>query len=252
MHVDVIVLAGGRSSRLDGVAKASLVVGSTTLLQRAVEAGRGAVAVGEGGSPGTGGRVVVVGPDDETTALGDTLRDPRASSCAVLRTREAPPFGGPAAGIAAGLAALSGPPAPAAAGPAAARAPLVAVIACDHPRVDRALPAVLAAVLRDGADESIDAWAARGRDDRLQPLLAVYRRAALDRRVAAVRRERAHGLDGASMRTLTEGLTFAPVPVPTVDTADIDTWADAARFDATPPTASVAAGDHPTHSGGAR
>ena len=293
MHVDVIVLAGGRSSRLDGVAKASLVVDGTTLLQRAVEAGLTAIAVGADAAPGAGaargegGRLVVVGPDDDSTALGDIHHGALGSSGAVLRTRETPPFGGPAAGIAAGLAALAPGPAPAAGTlldrafatpPGTAAAPLVAVIACDHPRVDRALPVVLAAALRDSAGEFIDAWVACGSDERSQPLLAVYRRAALDGRVAAVRRERPQGVDGASVRTLIEGLTLTSVPVPIDDTADIDTWADAARFGATPPTASVvarfgatpptapvaagfggtpptasvAAGDHPTHSGGSR
>ncbi len=332
MHVDVIVLAGGRSSRLDGVAKASLVVGGATLLQRAVVAGLGALAVGadaapgsrgrfradaapgeggwfgadaapgtggrhgmdaapgEGGRPGAdaatggggrlgmdavlgeGGRLVVVGPDDETTALGDILRDPRLAGGMLLRARETPPFGGPAAAIAAGLAALGGAPTPGPepepapeAVPGAALAPFVAVIACDHPRVEHALPLVLAA-LRDRAEESIDAWMAQGEDPpplalvaqnarithdestlrdqhqgRLQPLLAVYRRASLDRRVNALRRERPGGLDGASVRQLIDGLALLPVRVPTADTADIDTWADAARFGAQPPTASAAA-----------
>ncbi|QJU55059.1 NTP transferase domain-containing protein [Herbiconiux sp. KACC 21604] len=271
MHVDVIVLAGGRSSRVDGVAKASLVVGGATLLQRAVVAGLGAIAVGAAGAapgvgaePGGGGRLVVVGPDDETTALGDVLRDPRLAGGMLLRARETPPFGGPAAAIAAGLAALRRSPEPTP-GRGTAVGPFVAVIACDHPRVEHALPLVLAA-LRDRAEESIDAWMAQGEDPpplalvaqnarithdestlrdqhqgRLQPLLAVYRRASLDRRVNALRRERPGGLDGASVRQLIDGLALLPVRVPTADTADIDTWADAARFGAQPPTASDAA-----------
>ncbi|MBD8537305.1 molybdenum cofactor guanylyltransferase, partial [Plantibacter sp. CFBP 13570] len=57
MSVDAIILAGGRSSRLGGVAKASLLRDGRTLLQLAIDAARAA-----------GGRVVVVGPEVGTTA----------------------------------------------------------------------------------------------------------------------------------------------------------------------------------------
>ncbi|MDR7304426.1 molybdenum cofactor guanylyltransferase [Haloactinomyces albus] len=96
----VIILAGGRGSRLGGVDKAAVRVGGSSLLDRTLEA---ACA----GKP-----VVVVGP--------------RVSDREVVWTREDPPGSGPLAGLAAGLRQV----------PAAAE--LVAVLAVDHPHLTRA------------------------------------------------------------------------------------------------------------------
>lgn len=85
MLLDAIVLAGGRSSRLGGSPKAELLVEGRRLVDIAVEA---ALAAGCR-------HVVVVGPD----ALAPL-------PTAVALTRENPPFGGPAAALAAGLTAL--------------------------------------------------------------------------------------------------------------------------------------------------
>jgi molybdopterin-guanine dinucleotide biosynthesis protein A len=75
-----ILLTGGAGRRLGGADKASIDVGGMTLFDRAVSA--------------TAGRpVIVVGPPPRTEA-------------AVVVTRENPPGGGPAAGVAAGVAAL--------------------------------------------------------------------------------------------------------------------------------------------------
>ena len=81
--LDAIILAGGRSSRLGGSPKAELVIGSRRLVDIAVDAAAAADAR----------RTVVVGPDDLVAAP-------------LITTREQPPFGGPVAGLAAGLAAL--------------------------------------------------------------------------------------------------------------------------------------------------
>ncbi len=54
MDFDAVILAGGRSSRLGGSPKAGLVIGGQTLLERALQAARGALAM------------VVVGPDPGT------------------------------------------------------------------------------------------------------------------------------------------------------------------------------------------
>ncbi|MCP3424581.1 nucleotidyltransferase family protein [Rothia sp. AR01] len=91
-----IVVAGGRSSRLGGAEKASLSVDGTPLVDHALAALRGV-------SP-----LVLVGPEH--------LRRP-----GVELTREDPPFGGPAAALAAGLRAVDG-------------AELVWLLACDLPR----------------------------------------------------------------------------------------------------------------------
>jgi len=79
---DAIVLAGGRASRLGGVAKADLVVDGRTLLERTLDAVAGAATL------------VVVGDADV----------PRA-----VVVQEEPRFAGPAAAIGAGLAAVTSP-----------------------------------------------------------------------------------------------------------------------------------------------
>ena len=78
--LDAIILAGGRASRLGGVAKPLLEVGGRPLLTLAVDAAADAGAL----------RIVVAAPP-----LRD---DPR-----VRWVREDPPFGGPVAGIVAAL-----------------------------------------------------------------------------------------------------------------------------------------------------
>ncbi|CCH30410.1 NTP transferase domain-containing protein [Actinosynnema sp. NPDC047251] len=116
---DAVILAGGRGSRLGGVDKATVRVGDRTLLEHALDAVRGA------------GRVVVVGPEKDVPG--------------VLWTREDPPGGGPAAGVAAGLRHV--------------RADVVVVLAVDQPgvtssTVERLLAAGAPAVLVDEGGRS--------------------------------------------------------------------------------------------------
>lgn len=197
MSVDAIILAGGRSSRLGGVAKASLLRGGRTLLQLAVDAARAA-----------GGRVVVVGPEARTTAP-------------VRFVRERPVFGGPAAAIAAGLDALRD-------GVAAEGPTQVAVLACDMPDAAPALAAVLEAA---ATGTGTDGWVAVDDSGREQSLLAVYHREALERRVAALRASQPSGdLAGVSVRQLLAGLVLRQVPIPDGGSADVDTWADATEL----------------------
>jgi len=73
---DAIVLAGGKAERLGGTAKADLVIGASTLLERTVAAVRGAE------------RIVIA---------GEAVMD----GC--ITAPEPEPFGGPVAGIAAAL-----------------------------------------------------------------------------------------------------------------------------------------------------
>ncbi|WP_285026998.1 NTP transferase domain-containing protein [Plantibacter sp. ME-Dv--P-122b] len=217
MSVDAIILAGGRSSRLGGVAKASLLRDGRTLLQLAIDAARMA-----------GGRIVVVGPALETTAP-------------VRFVREHPAFGGPAAAVAAGLEAPHDDV-------AAEGLAQVAVLACDMPDAAPALAAVLdaATVDADTADADIDGWVAVDDSGREQPLLAVYRRESLERRVAALRATQPSGdLAGVSVRQLLAGLVLRQVPIPDGGSADVDTWADATELgvvtavESTAPTAST-------------
>ena len=201
MSVDAIILAGGRSSRLGGVAKASLLRDGRTLLQLAIDAARAA-----------GGRVVVVGPEARTTAP-------------VRFVRERPVFGGPAAAIAAGLDALRD-------GVADEGPTQVAVLACDMPDAAPALAAVLdAAAAAAATGTEADGWVAVDDSGREQSLLAVYRREALGGRVAALRASQPSGdLAGVSVRQLLAGLVLRQVPIPDGGSADVDTWADATEL----------------------
>lgn len=186
---DAVVLAGGRAERL-GTPKPGVVVGGRPLLEHALAATAGA------------GRTVVVGPDE--------LADPARYTL----TREDPPFGGPVAGIAAGLGALPGPDDGAAA--------WVLVLACDVPRAAEAVPALLAAARRR-ADE-VAVHAVRG--GREQWLVGLYERAALADALAEL-----PTVHGASVRRLLAGLPALAVPDDDGATDDVDTWEDAREQD---------------------
>ncbi len=231
MVFDAIVLAGGRSSRLSGTPKAELVYRRQTLVARTVDAASRAR------------RVVVVG-DVAVHAATEPLFG------RVLLTREVPPFGGPAAGIAAGamMLAASGSTAdgPAADGPVASE--FTMVLACDMPDVDAAVPILLDALLaalslKPGTDGviAIDA------ELHPQPLAALYRTAKLGE--ALSRHRRSGTLDGLSARTLISGLQLVPVPVPIGSTDDVDTWADAAKFGIREPSLTPAQPLTPTPEG---
>lgn len=190
---DAVVLAGGRSRRLGSVPKAGLVVDGRTLLERTLEAVR------------TARTIVVVGPEPAAGL-------PQG----VLSCREDPPFGGPAAGLATGLAAL--PP----------DAEAVAVFACDMPQAAALIPVLTAAF-----EASVDGVIAADAAGRLQPLAALYRRRSLEDAVQA--RKEAGGLDGASMFGLVRRLSLTSVTAPHGSTDDVDTWEDADRLGARRP-----------------
>lgn len=192
--IDAIVLAGGRSRRLDSVAKAELQYRQQSLLTRTVDA----VA--------TARRTVVVGPI-QPDALPDEI----------LLAREDPPFAGPAAAIGAGLDAL--------AARCATHSDFTIVLACDMPRVDVAVAALLEAL--SVAPDS-DGVIAIDTAQHLQPLAAIYRTPGL---TAAITSQRALGtLAGLSTFALIDALDLRKTLVPDHATEDIDTWADAARF----------------------
>ncbi|WP_240720223.1 molybdenum cofactor guanylyltransferase [Pseudarthrobacter sp. NamB4] len=188
---DAVILAGGRSSRLDGVPKQSLVFHDATLLQRALAAAAGA------------GRTVVVGPETAVPV-------PR-----VLWCREEPEFAGPAAAVAAGLETLSQD---------GNDSEYTLVLACDMPRVQDAVAVLKAALATTGGDGVM----ARAEDGRLQPLAGLYRTALL-KRAAAELASRGSLING-SVRSLLASLDVQPVTVPAGSTADVDTWDDAAAL----------------------
>lgn len=196
MLFDAIVLGGGRSSRLAGTPKAGLVYRGETLLDRTVAATAGARSV------------VVVGELPSGTTLARN----------VLITREFPHFGGPAAGISAGMAILAA----LAAAPGSQPSEFTLVLACDMPDIDRAVPLLLRAAREH---PEMDGVFAVDEHDHGQPLAALYR---TDKLLAALAdRRRTSTLDGLSVRTLLQHLHLDPVVVPAGSTHDIDTWADA-------------------------
>ena len=204
MEFDAIILAGGRSSRLGGVPKSGLIYDGATLLERSLLAA------------GAAGRAVVVGPD------------PGGLPGGILTCREEPPFAGPAAAIAAGLAALAADHA----SRHAAAAPYTLVLACDMPRSEGAVRALAEALAgsaagtpeRDGADGVMAVSA----DGRKQPLAGFYGTAVLQRSVAdAASRDR---LENASVFALLARLDVREVRVPPGSTDDVDTWDDASAL----------------------
>lgn len=194
MLVDAIVLTGGRSSRLGFVPKSELVFERDTLLRRTLAAARGAR------------RIVVVGPDP-TVPL----------DVGVLTTREDPPFGGPAAGIAAGMALLRNS--------SATASDATLVLACDMPQIDRAIPRLVQGLLDNPESDGVIAV---GEGDRLQPLAAGYRTSRLESAIATG--ESSRPLHSISVFRLIEVLDLVPLDVPAGATADVDTWDDAQRL----------------------
>ena len=114
---NAVVLAGGRATRLGGVAKPLVEVRGRTMLEAALAAAAGAE------------RIVVVGP----------LPVPEG----ILRTVEDPPHGGPAAALAAGLATLD------------VDAPWTLVLASDLPGAEGAVPTLLSAAAAESAADGV-------------------------------------------------------------------------------------------------
>lgn len=204
MEFDAIILAGGRSSRLGGVPKSGLIYDGATLLERSLRAA------------GAAGRTVVVGPD------------PGGLPGGVLTCREEPPFAGPAAAIAAGLAALAADHA----SRHAAAAPYTLVLACDMPRSEGAVRALAEALAASAAGTpergGADGVMAVSADGRKQPLAGFYGTAGLQRSVAdAASRDR---LENASVFALLARLDVREVRVPPGSTDDVDTWDDASAL----------------------
>ncbi len=174
-----IVLSGGKAARLGGTDKSALVVDGTSLLERALAATASAT---------------------ETIVVGSAT----ATSRGVTWAGEEPAGGGPAAGLYAGLDALTASP------------DLVTVMAVDMPRVTAATLTRLIQSLRPGDDDGVALVDAGGR---IQPLCAVYRVAALQRVRPDVARNR-------SMMSLLDDLVIRQVEALADEASDIDTWDD--------------------------
>lgn len=202
-RVDVVLLAGGRGARLGGISKAEVRLGGRRLLDRALEAVHTQVP-----RFGTLGAIVVVG--DVEVPHG------------VRRTREDPPFGGPVAGLAAGVDALPGS---ADAGPA----DWCLVLACDVAEPARGLSLLgqavhAAAQVASPPEAGGDGFWLVDQQDRPQWLFAIYRREALLRVLTGPLRDR-------SVRSTLGSLECIGIPVGAAVAADIDTWADVRRWE---------------------
>ncbi|MGW8566486.1 molybdenum cofactor guanylyltransferase [Isoptericola sp. NPDC055881] len=211
---DAVVLAGGRATRLGGVPKPTVVLDGDTLLDRALAATRDAE------------HTVVVGPDLPLPPGRD-----------VIVAREDPPFGGPVAGLDAGLRALERARRhehPAGRRQADGAAPAwVLVLAVDVPRAAEAVPLLRAAVTHaaqaavDPGTSAIDG-AYLVRDGRAQWLVGLYRHEALRGALDAL--AGTDGLSGLPVRRLVGLLRCVEVPDAEAVSADVDTWDDVRRL----------------------
>ena len=200
MLIDALVLAGGRSARLGGEPKAALRFQGRSLLQIAVDAAAQAR------------RIVVVGDPRVLGQLTASAHDQKLAFA-----REDPPFGGPAAGLGAGLEVLRRLEPQTSA--------FTIVIGCDMPlvglAVDQLLVALRSSSVNDGESDGVIGMS----NGQLQPLAAIYRTSALSRALDAV-----GSLDGQSMKSITRQLTLNEVDLARESTDDVDTWDDAGRF----------------------
>ena len=186
--LDAVVLAGGRGSRLGGVAKADLELGGVRLVDRATSAARGIGAE----------RVVVVGPAE-------------AASHGSVLVREDPPFSGPLAAVAAALPELT--------------ADWTLLLSCDlvHPElVCRRLVHALGALDDDG--DAVDGLVLQDDAGRAQWLSGVHRTAALRSAVAALHGD----IADRPLRRLFIDERLRRIDAPTWETADIDSADDLA------------------------
>ncbi|OJU93562.1 MAG: hypothetical protein BGO23_13010 [Solirubrobacterales bacterium 67-14] len=171
-----VILAGGRGSRLGGREKGDIRLGDRRLIDIVVSAAR------EHGC-------------EEVVVAGDI------EAAGAVTVREDPPFGGPAAGLAAALPL--------------AESEWVLVLACDLPHA-RLLCHLLFESFR-GVDPGIDGLVALY-ENRIQWLAGLYRRRSVEAALA-----RLGDAADASMRDLFGGLELREVQDPEGLSKDIDT-----------------------------
>ncbi|WP_166790849.1 molybdenum cofactor guanylyltransferase [Cryobacterium mannosilyticum] len=229
--VDLIVLAGGRGSRLGGTFKPAVEVAGRSLLARVLDA------------RALARRVVVVGPDAARDAAGP-------QPVPLIWALEDPPFGGPVAGIVAGLAALdlaalnqatpdqaapdqttpdqAAPDQPtpdqtAEGNPGPTGSPWLLVLACDLPWATDAARLLVAAVAdKAPGSPQPDGFHLVDADGREQWLAGIYRAEALRQSVRRLGSE----ARGASVRQLLSGFSLRGIRDPGQAGRDVDTWQD--------------------------
>lgn len=195
--LDVVVLAGGRGSRLGGVDKSALLYSGVPLGQLVLSSVRSAR------------RVAWVGESTPAFSGNDWPE--------LLVTREHPAFAGPSAALAAGLTALDSDPAL-----DSDAAAFTLVLAADLPRIVDAVPKLL-----HGFERVNRGVIAVDETGRRQYLLAVYPTGEL--RAQLLHFSQNKPLDGLPLRRLIDGLDLTEVRLDAGLCADIDTAEDAAR-----------------------
>jgi len=208
--LDLIIIAGGRATRLGGLDKPALVFKGRPLLIRALDAG---IAAGVR-------HTVVVGYEGTLELPAD-----------VWRAREEPRWAGPAAALVAGLRQLES--AADDGGEDTDPSPLIAVLAGDLLHPQAALAAVLSgARVLMANDANLDGALAVGASGHRQPLLSVFRASSI---LAAA--GKAGAATNLSVRSILESLALAEIPLDDGALEDIDTAEDAARAGITLPEA---------------
>lgn len=184
-RVGVVVLAGGTARRIGGGDKTALDVGGVPILHRLL-------------TDLTPLQTIVVA---DAPAEADRAPFPHARWI-----REQPVGGGPAAALAAGMAALDD-------------VEVVVAVAGDQPFAGPVVPRLVDSLMRHPDADAVLGVDADGRE---QPLLAAYRAAAVRRRLAAVR-------PGHALRTVRVGLSVHLLPLAEAESLDVDAPEDLDR-----------------------
>ena len=248
LTIDLIVLAGGRGSRLGGVLKPAVEVAGRTLLSRVLDArpvARHTVVVGPPAAkpaagtpplaahpaPWTPAPAPASAPAPDLASPATVAAAPAATPSALIWALEDPPFGGPVAGIAAGLAALAAHGAAHGDGDIEANgeanvdepATWLLVLACDLPwGADAARLLVTAASALEKIGEQIDGVHLTDYTGHAQWLAGIYRAPALRAAVDHL----GDRVNGASMRDLLSGLKLMGLMDESETGVDVDTWED--------------------------
>ncbi|MBY6538969.1 NTP transferase domain-containing protein [Rhodococcus sp. BP-349] len=216
-RTDALILAGGRSSRMQGTTKPTALVDGVTLVDRVVAATSFCTVT------------VVVGPDSATS--GTTTPNPPWPR-RVRRTREDPPFGGPVRALAAGLAITVDD------GDRPQDDDVVLTLSADLPYItEPALRLLVRELLRDTTVEAVFGTDSTGRT---QYLVGAWRRDALVRGVtAALARCPADAERGPSIRDALPDVV-GTVALTGIDDVDTPTELAAVRTASRRPSVEVA------------
>ncbi|KQU31267.1 hypothetical protein ASG69_03635 [Rhodococcus sp. Leaf225] len=211
-RTDALILAGGRSSRMQGTTKPAALVDGVTLVDRVLGATSFCTVT------------VLVGPDDVTADPPGPRR--------VRRTREDPPFGGPVRALAAGLAVTVDD------GDGPRENDVVLTLSADLPYItEPALRLLVRELLRDTTVEAVFGTDSTGRT---QYLVGAWRRDALVRGVtAALARCPADAERGPSIRDALPDVV-GTVALTGIDDVDTPTELAAVRTASRRPSVEVA------------